>query len=248
MNVPRIPWITLPLAAAAVALTIWVSLVHAPLPGDVWLARRAQSIGGLQTLAEAVNWAGDLRWLPASAFFAIWVWRERGTRPWRPAVLGFVLLVLQGGSQLLKEAVDSPRPTNDYGLAIDRLRGDPGFPSGHVYGDVLTYGALALFAPRVLARTAAVVAGIAAAAVIVPAGWARVYVGAHWPSDAVGGYLWGALALGALAMLGGRLFDSRQAAADARMSAVTPRAVDTSIDRAADIRIQLSPPAEDNEA
>ncbi|GBD22956.1 hypothetical protein HRbin29_00603 [bacterium HR29] len=248
MNVPRVPLALLSLVVAAVGLSVWVGLVHAPLPGDVWLARRTQSIGGLDTLAEAVNRAGDLRWLPGGAFFAFWVWRERRGHPWRPAVLGFALLLLQSGSQLLKEAIDSPRPTAGYGLVIDRLRGDPGFPSGHVYGDVLTYGALALLAPCVLPRAPAVAIRLAAAAVILPAGWARVYVGAHWPSDVVGGYLWGALALATVAMLAARLLRSRLVAPDARMSADTPRAIDESIDRAAVVRIQPSPPAEDNEA
>ena len=185
------------LLLAAIPLTVYVAVVKAPIPGDVELARATQTVGGLELLAEAVNWAGDLRWIPAAAFYGVWLARsEPGTR--RGVVWsGVALLVLQGGSQVLKIVVDSPRPSPEYGIAVDRARASGGFPSGHVYGDVLTYGALIVFAPAVAGRWSPPIQA-ASAAVILLAGWARVYVGAHWPSDVIGGYLWGAVALAAV--------------------------------------------------
>lgn len=236
------------LVLVTVALTAWSGLEKAPLPGDLELARRTQSVDGLGTLATAVNWAGDLRWAPAVLFFAWWAWRDRRNGRWRgPALLGFALLLFQGGSQVLKEVVDSPRPAAEHGLAIDRLRRSAGFPSGHVYGDVLTYGALATFAPRALPPRAAVALRVLAFAVVLPAGWARLYVGAHWPSDVLGGYLWGALALAAVVALGGRGSHSRRDDADARMTPDTPRAVDGFIDRASEVAKKPAPPVEERE-
>ena len=78
-----------------------------------------------------------------------------------------------------------------------------GFPSGHVYGDVLIFGVLAVIAPVVFGRTAGAAARVLCLAVIVLAGPARMVIGAHWPSDVLGGYLWGATAL-CLAVIGGR--------------------------------------------
>lgn len=235
------------LVAFTIALTMWVGVTHAPLPGDVWLANRVQSVNGLETFATAVNWAGDLRWIPAITFFAWWVWRERGARRWRVVGLGFLLLVLQGGSHVLKEVVDSPRPDASYGLNIDRLRDSPGFPSGHVYGDVLTYGALAFWARPVLGSRGGFLVALLAVAVVVPAGWARVYVGAHWPSDILGGYLWGTLALAILYGASHRNLGSRLGLPDVSMTADIPRAIDESIDSAGDHSVSTGPTAEENE-
>jgi len=248
MSLWRRPTVLLLLVMLTLGLTGWVAVAKAPMPGDLWLAQRTQSVPGLNTLAAAVNWAGDLRWMPAVAFVAWWMWRARSGGWRRVAILGLVLLLLQSGSQILKGAVDSPRPSAADGIVVDRLRGDSGFPSGHVYGDVLTYGALAILAPRALPPVPTAALRVVAMAVILTAGWARVYVGAHWPSDVLGGYLWGALAVTAFEAATSVLLDSRRGAAGARMSPDPPRAIDESIDREADVRIQPSPSVEDSEA
>ncbi len=210
--------LTLLSSLAALPLSVYVAIDQAPVPGDVAGIRAVQSVEGLGLLAEAVNWAGDLRWIPAAAFLAVWLMRcERQDR--RAVLLtGFVLLVLQGGSQVLKLLVDSPRPSPAYGVAIDRVRESGGFPSGHVYGDVLTYGTIAVLAPVALGTWSAAVR-VPAVTIVALAGWARVYVGAHWPSDVVGGYLWGAAALGVVLAIASR---SLVPSAGASMAAELP--------------------------
>ena len=72
-----------------------------------------------------------------------------------------------------------------------------GFPSGHASTAMLVFGYAAvvamLHAPRPLA--AAVVALSVAAILLI--GWDRIYDGAHWPSDVLGGYATGAALLAA---------------------------------------------------
>jgi undecaprenyl-diphosphatase len=71
-----------------------------------------------------------------------------------------------------------------------------GFPSGHASGSMLGFGAIAVVASRVIEdRTIRRIIQTVCAVLILIVGFGRIYVGAHWPSDVLGGYLWGFLLL-----------------------------------------------------
>lgn len=98
---------------------------------------------------------------------------------------------------------DRPRPT-DLLAKVSEHETSPSFPSGHVLSTVLFFGLLAILieaAPLPRGPRRAIQAPCLA--VIVLMGPARVFAGAQWPTDALGGYLWGALLL-ALVVHGGR--------------------------------------------
>jgi undecaprenyl-diphosphatase len=90
-------------------------------------------------------------------------------------------------------------------LVVDRVRPDllppivvePGysFPSGHSALSMVAYGIVAvLFArQRGLPRWLRVVGVALAAALVVSIGISRIYLGAHFPSDVLGGWLLGAV-------------------------------------------------------
>lgn len=199
-------------AVLALALTLYVAANPAPVPGDLRVARGIQELGRLRDNARLINAAGDWRWLPFAAVFVLVAAGRRlgaGRSPARlrrQALVAFlVALPLWYWSAVLKMLVASPRPIAGLGLYIDRVRDSYGFPSGHVYGDVLLYGVMAVFAAAWLHPRWVLVARGALVALIVLAGPARVIVGAHWPSDVLGAYLWGIAAL-ALAVAAGRRF------------------------------------------
>ena len=103
----------------------------------------------------------------------------------------------------LKLAVGRPRP--EYSL-IDQIPGTLSFPSGHalfalLFGGVLIFLIQENIRPRLTRRT--LQAGLALLILLV--GASRVYLGVHWPSDVIGGYLLGGLALGGLIWLRNRL-------------------------------------------
>src|SRR3546814_4413138 len=83
----------------------------------------------------------------------------------------------------------APRP--DLLPHLDLVR-SYGFPSGHAAGNMIFFGALAMLAGR---RSGYVGMGLAIALI----GISRVWLGVHWPSDVLAGWIEG---LGWLALCG----------------------------------------------
>lgn len=202
------------LGALAIALTLWVELRETPIAGDLRVAREIQGFDRLRDNEGIINLLGTLPWQLAAiiAFTALsafghrlWGLGSSNDRERNAAIvtMGAVTL-LRFLSQVLKEIVRAPRPTEAFGLRIDDTFTSYGFPSGHVYTDVLVYGAIAVLAPVCFGRKVTIAVRVACVALIVLSGPARVVVGAHWPSDTVGGYLYGGAAL-CLALVAGKV-------------------------------------------
>jgi undecaprenyl-diphosphatase len=111
----------------------------------------------------------------------------------RRRALMLVLTVLGGriGVELVKLLVDRPRPAFD---AHPVIVFSQSFPSGHAANSMVTYLALALFAAPERWRRAAVAGALVLAAAI---GATRPMLGVHWPSDVLGGWIYGALVVAA---------------------------------------------------
>jgi membrane protein DedA with SNARE-associated domain/membrane-associated phospholipid phosphatase len=100
---------------------------------------------------------------------------------WTLTVLGGVL-----GVQLLKWAIHLPRPVSLYHGASAY-----GFPSGHTTMSVIIYGFLAILIARRLAGAWrwGLFSSVMLVAFVI--GISRLYLGAHWLSDVLGGYFIG---------------------------------------------------------
>ena len=118
-------------------------------------------------------------------------WRKEG------GLILLATLVSSGVNLAVKEAVARPRPLPDVARVLGNLDGFS-FPSGHVMHYVVFLGALAAVSTwnmspgitRGLIHIALVIA-------LMAVGVSRIYLGAHWFGDVVGGYAFGAAVLAA---------------------------------------------------
>jgi undecaprenyl-diphosphatase len=112
------------------------------------------------------------------------------------------VIVVTGGAMLLTNAIkvtlERPRPSSGGLVSV----ASASWPSGHASSSIALYGALAVIASRGAPPwgRAAIWAGLGGLAVLV--GASRVYLGVHYPSDVVAGWLLGGLwLLGVLRIL-----------------------------------------------
>jgi undecaprenyl-diphosphatase len=171
------------------------------LPGDLWIARRAQSWDGPVTEAIAAYGnrigyysIGAAISLPVAIGLAL-------LHRWREIALLASILLVRALNNPIKGLFDSPRPSSDLLRVTEDAHG-LGYPSGHASGTMLLCGALILIGLR-LRLPPWLMAGLWAAGLgtIVASGFGRVYAGVHWPSDVVGGWLFGLAVLFALSRI-----------------------------------------------
>lgn len=176
------------LAAAALALSL-LAAANDTLPGDEalteWLQEQLLPGQDLSDFVRAVTTTEVVLATGAPVSLILWL---KGYRQ-QAILLGAGLAALAIVQFGVKEIVDRPRP--DTGLVDIRAgRSSPSFPSGHVMSGTYLYGFLIYLALTLpIGRAAAVALAVASALVIALAGPVNVWVGAHWPSDALGGYL-----------------------------------------------------------
>jgi undecaprenyl-diphosphatase len=112
-------------------------------------------------------------------------------RPWE-ALLVLPTTFSHAINWFLKAAAESPRPTAQHVRITDPSAGF-GFPSGHTMATVVFCGVIIYLAWRVIDhRQLRLAVQALAVAVVLGIGFSRIYSGAHWPSDVLGGIMWGA--------------------------------------------------------
>ncbi|MGW5328196.1 phosphatase PAP2 family protein [Streptomyces sp. NPDC004014] len=185
------------LAACCTLLTALVVLRWRPLldlDGDISIATHRWAVsdhGVTRAFRILTDWVWDpltMRLVCLAA--AVWlVWRRAAwwTALWLAVTVALATLLQQG----LKTAVARPRPV--WPDPVDHAH-YAAFPSGHAMTATVVCGLLLWLlhrrgAGRALWRTAVAVAAVSVAGV----GLTRVWLGVHWPSDVLGGWLLGAL-------------------------------------------------------
>ena len=186
-------------AVTALVVARWRPLTDLDREVAVALHRRAVTEPGLVHVNRLLtDWLWDpwtFRALIAVAVVGLW-WR--GARPlavWVAATTLLSSLVQQG----VKAAVDRDRPR--WADPVDSAH-YAAYPSGHAMTAAVSCGLLLWLLHRSGARPRLWRAAVGAAAVsVLGVGLTRLYLGVHWPSDVLGGWLLGA-ALAAFAVRG----------------------------------------------
>jgi membrane-associated phospholipid phosphatase len=134
------------------------------------------------------------------------------SRNWRP---GVHLLTAYAGAlvlySIIKPAVGRPRPP--VAPMLVHVSGFA-FPSGHATMSVAFYGTLAGLLWNGRSRVARFVLWLGASIVVLLIGTSRLYLGAHWFTDVLGGYalggLWLSVLVAAVLVTAGRRSGTRE--------------------------------------
>jgi membrane-associated phospholipid phosphatase len=144
--------------------------------------------GPLTALARALTFIGDVPVLIVLVLIAAAL-AYRLTRDWRaPALLLFAMAGSAALTVGLKAAVERQRPGISYVLgAVDT---GFAFPSGHTLNSTVFFGTVAglLWTGRRPAATRGLVV-TAAVVMSIGIGLSRVYLGYHWATDVLGGWI-----------------------------------------------------------
>lgn len=115
----------------------------------------------------------------------------------------FILLTSSSNllNALVKRLIKRPRPTNEL-VTVARVINEPSFPSGHVMHYTNLFGLLTyLLATNWHSGRLRNALIVICSVLIICVGPSRVYLGAHWPSDVMAGYLYGGLWFGGVMAL-----------------------------------------------
>jgi undecaprenyl-diphosphatase len=143
----------------------------------------------LTKLMQALTFLGSVGFLAVLFAICIAVFLVAG---WKHAAVW--LAVAMGGSAVLdvslKLAFHRARPVPFFGTVPPTYS----YPSGHALSSLCFYGVLAgLCCARIQSRAARILIWIASGVLIVGIGLSRIYLGVHYPTDVIAGYLAGAI-------------------------------------------------------
>ena len=173
-------------AVAAAVVTVYVDM-HPLISQDVTLERDVQSVnwGPLTLLFAMFSFIGDAKGavLEAVIFVAVLIFNRRAWLiPLGAAVTGGLYL-------LINHLVLRPRPSVGLVLQVKEHPSGSSYPSGHeIFIVSIVTVLMVCFGLRYLPRWAQVIGWVVAALIAVANAIGRVDLGAHWPTDVLGGF------------------------------------------------------------
>lgn len=184
-------WVILLILALAVPLSLVTR-------GDNILSIDREATGSVQRLdgqpwqgiADIGNLLGESTYAVAIALVLLLVAIAR--RDLRDVAFLCLLLVLRSATVVLKGIFGSPRPTIDVAEVVGTFDGF-GFPSGHAVTSATALGGLAflIFRHARLSAAACPAVQLLWLVGVLMTGYARIWYGAHWLTDVIGGSLVG---------------------------------------------------------
>ncbi|PHK23096.1 hypothetical protein VF12_38185 [Nostoc linckia z15] len=183
------------MVAGFIALSIFVILVPATFL-DVYISQEVQehSNSVFDKLMVAVSWFGNM---PQSILMVVGAASLFLASRYKKEALYIVCTLLSGiVSSVLKLVFNRPRPAADFVRIVEETR-QQSFPSGHTLFYTVFFGMFIVIMGN-LKRTALwlrVAVSILSSALIFLIPISRVYLGAHWFTDVLGGFILGIILL-----------------------------------------------------
>jgi undecaprenyl-diphosphatase len=160
----------------------------------------------LTTIMQAFSFLGSVGWVSIFGLLVVcacFYFKRR-------RMAGFLVIAMIGASALdsvLKLTFHRVRPIAFFGTSPSSYS----FPSGHAFGSLCFYGILAaVLSDRIVGRKPKVIIWLTAALLVAMIGFSRIYLGVHYPSDVIAGYLAGAVWITAVAVVDQLLLDRRE--------------------------------------
>ncbi|MGI8486646.1 MAG: phosphatase PAP2 family protein [Thermomicrobiales bacterium] len=185
------PWALIAVLAAVFCVLSVLAGSIGTLPGDLAMTEWVQdATGGIpKTFATIGNAIGSTAW--TIGLFTILVGGAAWYRSWRDVWFLLAADVMRLLAMALKGIIQSPRPTDAQAILHGTFDGY-GFPSGHTLTSTLLFGGLAFIAVRHVQRSWVIPAAFLMWAIgALMTAFARVWSGAHWTSDVIGGMVLG---------------------------------------------------------
>lgn len=181
------------------ALLAWFVRYNPIIPVDITITHEFQEskAPGLQLFMIAISYLGYHMeiFIPLIVLTALAFWLVR----LRLEAVYIVALsaVSSGLNVLIKLLIARPRPTSQF-VTIFQSASGQSFPSGHVMSYVAFFGLLFSLGIILFKRDRwwNYILLIVPAFFVVMVGPSRIYLGDHWASDVLGGYLFGGFLLG----------------------------------------------------
>ncbi len=191
-----IPIWSIGLALSAFAILAWFTYGPGVIRGDEMVLDWIQQAPARpwQSIADVGNLIGETETIPIVLLGLCTLSIAR--KSIEAAVFCISALILRIGGMFLKSLFDSPRPTVEFAHIRDRFD-STGFPSGHAQTSTLVAGAVSIVAGHLFPESRMLKPVTLLFWLWAVACWfARIWYGAHWPSDVLGGILVSIVILG----------------------------------------------------
>ncbi len=180
------------LAWALFGLLLALTPLNGPSSLDLSVSQAIQSVdfSGLFPAMWAISVAGTAPWVAGTILVAVLV--SLLFRRWIEALFIAASPIGEGIDAVVKVLIGRERPSSSL-VHVQVSTQLPGFPSGHVFYFLFFYGLLCYMILPNISRPwlRGLAIGFTVTLSIV-VGVSRIYLGAHWFTDVIGGYLLGA--------------------------------------------------------
>jgi len=191
--------IFLTLLISFIALSVFIA-INPIIPFDIKVSQVVQKFQTkwLDYVMLAISLFGELPWSLISVLMvaAIFYFNKFKRESY------FITLILGSGLIILvvKNIINRPRPTSFY-VRLVEINRFQSFPSGHVLSYILFFGFLIILMKnlKTIAKVWRHLITIISVFLIIMIAPSRIYLGAHWFTDTLGGFILGLICLYPLA-------------------------------------------------